>query len=449
MSMLIGRETSAGSEGARRATGDPAGRDAAGVPDPEVSEQAKRRRFTAEYKLRIVREADACKGDGDVAALLRREGLYSSHLSSWRRQRDEVAKAGLASRKRGRKAKAEDPRVKELERENARLQRRLARVETMLEIQKKNLRITGDPPESTRQLRERLMVAAEELAGQIGQTTEACEALGVARSTLYRRRQVTPEPKRRPRPHRALDETEREEVLGALHCERFVDKAPAQVWATLLDEGTYLCSIRTMYRILEEHGEVRERRNQRRHPNYTKPELLAEAPLRYAFPNIDLFEHRSALVLGRARVVIVFFVVSPFFFRFGVLLDFFFRTGGGAQVTRHLSEASLDLTVDIGFGVAAVFAFGTRRHARQNFDTLLDRRNGIDVKRSCRHRFDDALSKHEVRNVRLRDHHPLLPGQAQRFARVEKTLVFHNRLENASRFPRAPTGPSWYIYKKD
>ena len=100
----------------------------------------------------------------------------------------------------------------------------------------------------------------------------------MARSTLYRRRQVTPEPKRRPRPHRALDETEREEVLGALHCERFVDKAPAQVWATLLDEGTYLCSIRTMYRILEEHGEVRERRNQRRHPNYTKPELLAEAP---------------------------------------------------------------------------------------------------------------------------------------------------------------------------
>ena len=115
------------------------------VPDPEVSEQAKRRRFTAEYKLRIVREADACKGDGDVAALLRREGLYSSHLSSWRRQRDEVAKAGLASRKRGRKAKAEDPRVKELERENARLQRRLARVETMLEIQKKTSELLGVP----------------------------------------------------------------------------------------------------------------------------------------------------------------------------------------------------------------------------------------------------------------------------------------------------------------
>ena len=99
MSTLIERMTSAGSEGARRATGDLAdGGAAAAVRDPEVSEKAKRRRFSAEYKLRIVREADACKGDGDVAALLRREGLYSSHLSSWRRQRDEIAKAGCVFR---------------------------------------------------------------------------------------------------------------------------------------------------------------------------------------------------------------------------------------------------------------------------------------------------------------------------------------------------------------
>lgn len=151
MSSLIERMTRAGSEGARRATGDPAGRDAAVVPDPEVSERAKRRRFTPEYKLGIVREADACKGDGDVAALLRREGLYSSHLSSWRRQRDEIAGAGLAAIKRGRRGKAEDPRVKELERENARLKRRLARVETMLEIQKKASELLGiplNPPDS-------------------------------------------------------------------------------------------------------------------------------------------------------------------------------------------------------------------------------------------------------------------------------------------------------------
>ena len=116
-----------------------------------MSEKAKRRRFTAEYKLRILREADACKGDGDVAALLRREGLYSSHLTSWRRQRDEIAGAGLAAIKRGRKGKQVDPRVKELERENVRLKRRLARVETMLEIQKKASELLGIPlnsPES-------------------------------------------------------------------------------------------------------------------------------------------------------------------------------------------------------------------------------------------------------------------------------------------------------------
>ena len=100
----------------------------------------------------------------------------------------------------------------------------------------------------------------------------------MARSTLYRRRQLgTPKPKRRPRPH--LDETERQEVLGALHCERFVDKAPAQVWATLLDEGTYLCSIRTMYRILEEHG--RSESAGTNAPNYTKPERWPKRRTRF------------------------------------------------------------------------------------------------------------------------------------------------------------------------
>lgn len=127
MSLLIEKTSSAGSEGARRATVDAAGRDAAAGRDPEVSDRAKRRRFTAEYKLRILREADACKGDGDVAARLRREGLYSSHLSSWLRQRDEITEAGLSAVRRGRKGKPKEPgRVQELERENARLKRRLA-----------------------------------------------------------------------------------------------------------------------------------------------------------------------------------------------------------------------------------------------------------------------------------------------------------------------------------
>ena len=134
-----------GSEGARRATGDSGARAPEGAPDPEVTERAKRRRFTAEYKLRILRKADACKGDGDVGALLRREGLYSSQLAAWRRQRDEIAKAGLKARKRGPKGKVVDPRVKQLERENARLKRRLVRVELMLDIQKKASEMLGIP----------------------------------------------------------------------------------------------------------------------------------------------------------------------------------------------------------------------------------------------------------------------------------------------------------------
>jgi transposase-like protein len=110
-----------------------------------VAERAKRRRFTAEYKLRILHEADACKGHGELGALLRREGLYSSHLATWRRQRDEIAKAGLKARKRGPKGKVVDPRVKQLERENAGLKRRLARVELMLDIQKKASEMLGIP----------------------------------------------------------------------------------------------------------------------------------------------------------------------------------------------------------------------------------------------------------------------------------------------------------------
>ncbi len=134
-----------GSEGARGATGDSGARPPEGAPDPEVTERAKRRRFTAEYKLRILRKADACKGGGDVGALLRREGLYSSQLAAWRRQRDEIAKAGLKARKRGPKGKVVDPQVKQLKRENARLKRRLERVELMLTIQKKASEMLGIP----------------------------------------------------------------------------------------------------------------------------------------------------------------------------------------------------------------------------------------------------------------------------------------------------------------
>ncbi len=123
-----------------------------------------------------------------------------------------------------------------------------------------------------------MIAAAAELAPTAG-TRAACSALGVPRSTFYRQR--APErsaPASRPRPPLALSAPERQGVLDVLHCERFVDTAPQQIYATLLDEKRYLCSIRTMYRILAAEHEVRERRNQCRRPAYTKPELLATGP---------------------------------------------------------------------------------------------------------------------------------------------------------------------------
>jgi transposase-like protein len=116
------------------------------VPDPEVAPKAKRRRFSAEYKLRILREAEACSRPGEIGALLRREGLYSSLLSDWRRQREAGALEGLRPRKRGRKPAPEKQRVTELERENARLRHRLEQAEAIIDVQKKLARILEDLP---------------------------------------------------------------------------------------------------------------------------------------------------------------------------------------------------------------------------------------------------------------------------------------------------------------
>jgi transposase len=143
-------------EGARRATGisfSSAGAVASAPDNQEVLEKASRRRFTARYKLAILQEAEGCE-PGQIGALLRREGLYSSHLTLWRRQREAGALEGLGPLKRGRKAKVGDARaqrVGELERENERLRQRLAQAETIIEVQKKVSSLLGinlDPTES-------------------------------------------------------------------------------------------------------------------------------------------------------------------------------------------------------------------------------------------------------------------------------------------------------------
>ena len=154
--------TEQGMEGARRATGIPcsaaAARGARSMPsvpthppDPEVPAKAVRRRFTAEYKLNLLRQAEACQGKGEVGALLRREGLYSSHLTTWRRQREGGILSALQPKQRGRKVNPIHPLQAEneqLRKENSRLQKRLKKAELIIDIQKKISQMLGIPLEN-------------------------------------------------------------------------------------------------------------------------------------------------------------------------------------------------------------------------------------------------------------------------------------------------------------
>ena len=166
-------------------------------------------------------------------------------------------------------------------------------------------------------------MAAKSLALQVG-VAPACRALGVPRATFYRRHSFAPG-RQQPRstPARALCEGERERVLETLSSPRFVDRAPAEVVATLLDEGQYLCSERTMYRILAASEPVRERRNQLTHPSYTKPELVATAPN-------ETWSWDITRLLGPKRWT---------YFYLYVLLDIFSRYVAGWMVAERESSA--------------------------------------------------------------------------------------------------------------
>jgi transposase-like protein len=123
-------------------------RPTAGPTDPEVPARPRRRTYTAEYKLTILKQADACKEPGQLGALLRREGLYHSNLITWRRQREEGTLQALRPKKRGRKAQPPNPlasRVAELERENRKLKKAMKKAETIIEIQKKASELLGIP----------------------------------------------------------------------------------------------------------------------------------------------------------------------------------------------------------------------------------------------------------------------------------------------------------------
>jgi len=168
------------------------------------------------------------------------------------------------------------------------------------------------------------MIACRELSADVG-TAAACRSLDISRPTYYRQLEAeieqTPAP--RPAPPRALNAVERQNVLDVLHTDRFVDKAPTEVYATLLDEGTYHCSVRTMYRILDGAGEVRERRDQVRHPHYKAPELLATAPN-------QVWSWDITKLLGPVK--------WTYFFLY-VILDIFSRYVVGWMIASHESSA--------------------------------------------------------------------------------------------------------------
>ena len=257
------------------------------------------------------------------------------------------------------------------------------------------------------------MKAVDELAPQVG-TAAACRGMGVARATFYRHRRPKPPrptPSPRPKPPRALADEERRAVLDVLHSEPFADKAPAEVYATLLDGGQYLCSIRTMYRILDEHQEVRERRNQLRHPNYPKPQLVARAPN-------QVWSWDITKLLGPAKWT---------YFYLYVILDIFSRYVVGWMLasceSEHLAERLIRETAVKEGIVPDQLTIHSDRGASMRSHTVaqLLATLGITKSHSRPHVSDDnPFSESQFKTLKYRPEFP------DRFGTIEDGLAFCN-----------------------
>ncbi len=319
------------------------------IADPEVPEKARRRHFSAAYKLRVLKEADALDQPGQLGELLRREGLYSSHLAFWRRQRDAGSLQSLRPHRRGRRPRLTNSlakRVTYLERENHGLRARLRQAELVIDVQRKSLIDSGGDARCRRRRRDGLVTAVRHLAPEVG-VQAACKALLVPRVLFSRARRATSDvplpvaktPASATRHPRALDEQERAQVLALLYTDRFVDCPPEVVYAMLLDEGAYLCSPRTMYRILDDHQEVRERCGQLQRPVYGRSELLATAPNQVWLWDITK-------LLGPATwIYLYFYVILDIFSRY--VVGWMLADGERAALaTRLIDETCAKQTVE-------------------------------------------------------------------------------------------------------
>ncbi|WP_406239445.1 IS3 family transposase [Nocardia sp. NBC_01009] len=257
-----------------------------GSQGPRGGEPKRRRAFSASDKLAHLEAYERAVAHGEGGGYLRREGLYSSLITEWRKQRDAGLLAGKKPGEKIGKPTAEQAEIARLRRENERLNKRLSTTETALDIMGKTRALANSVRERGfgRAAQETLTAAYAALT-ECGVVTRVAAALtGLVRSTAIRRRAtaaaptppVSPGPA--PDPVDKLTALERRRILEVLNSSRFVDLAPLQIYAQLLDEGTYLCSVSTMYRVLRENKQVSERRRLARHPAKVCPELVATAP---------------------------------------------------------------------------------------------------------------------------------------------------------------------------
>src|SRR6476661_2306734 len=254
---------------------------------PRADGPRRRRAFTASDKLTHLSAYEQACEHGEGGAYLRREGLYSSLISEWRKQRDAGV---LAGKRRGARRKG-----RQAHRRAGRDRAAYPRTRTREQAVEHHRSRPGHHGKSTRSLGDSLREsgfrrAAQEsmthtymslIAGGVS-TRHAAVLTGTVRSTATRRLKnaTAPTPAAQPagEPVNKLTDLERRRVLEVLNSDRFVDLAPLQIYAQLLDEGLYLCSVSTMYRVLRENALVAERRRLARHPAKVCPELVATAP---------------------------------------------------------------------------------------------------------------------------------------------------------------------------
>jgi len=242
----------------------------------------------------------------------------------------------------------------------------------------------------------------------------ACAALGVNRASYYRAQQPKPEPKPRLRPARALSDEERAHVLATLDSEPFMNKAPAQVYASLLEDGEYLCSPSTMYRILADADQVRERRAQRCHPEYKKPQLVAKAPN-------QVWSWDTTKLPGPAKgMYFVLYVVLDIFSRF--IVGWQVATRESATLAQELIAACCEQQGIVPGQLTAHADRGSPMVAKSTAQLYLDL--GIAKSHSRPHTSNDnPYSESNFRTMKYRPEMPEQLGSLEHARQVVHALV--------------------------